>query len=84
MKNIEVTNFKGNKYEGSWNEKTYSSNIADHPDLYRIYVNDQAIHITEKEYNEYVKKANEFINSEMFYRQFSIDAYVKRMIALIE
>ena len=51
MKNIEVTNFKGNKYEGSWNEKTYSSNIADHPDLYRIYVNDQAIHITEKEYN---------------------------------
>lgn len=40
--------------------------------------------ITEKEYNEYVKKANEFINSEMFYRQFSIDAYVKRMIALIE
>ena len=45
------TNFKGNKYEGSWNEKTYSSNIADHPDLYRIYVNDQAIHITEKEYN---------------------------------
>lgn len=51
MKNIEVTNFKGNKYEGSWNEKTYSSNIADRPDLYRIYVNDQAIHITEKEYN---------------------------------
>ena len=39
---------------------------------------------TNKEYNEYVKKANEFIHSEMFYRQFSIDAYVKRMIALIE
>lgn len=54
MKNIEVTNFKGNKYEGSWNEKTYSSNIADHPDLYRIYVNDQAIHITEKEYNRLI------------------------------
>lgn len=54
MKNIEVTNFKGNKYEGSWNEKTYSSNIAGHPDLYRIYVNDQAIHITEKEYNRLI------------------------------
>lgn len=51
MKNIEVTNFKGTTFEGAWNEKTYASNIADRPDLYRIYVNDHAIHITEEEYN---------------------------------
>lgn len=54
MKNIEVTNFKGTTFEGAWNEKTYASNIADRPDLYRIYVNDHAIHITEEEYNRLV------------------------------
>lgn len=54
MKNIEVTNFNGKKYEGSWNEKTYKSNVSNRPDLYRIYVDEQPIHITEEEYNRLV------------------------------
>lgn len=54
MKNIEVTNFKGNKYQGPWNEKTYKSCVSDRPDLYRIYVDEQPIHITEEEYSRLV------------------------------
>lgn len=54
MKTIEVTNFKGTRYEGAWNEKTYKSNVSNQPDLYRIYVNDQPIHITEEEYKRLV------------------------------
>lgn len=54
MKTIEVTNFKGTKYEGSWNEKTYKSNVSNRPDLYRIYVNEQPIHITDEEYSRLI------------------------------
>lgn len=54
MKNIEVTNFNGKKYKGSWNEKTYKSNVSNRPDLYRIYVDEQPIHITEEEYSRLV------------------------------
>ena len=36
MKKISVKNFKGEEFEGMWNEKTYSSKIDGRPDLYRI------------------------------------------------
>lgn len=77
MKNIEVTNFKGNKYQGSWNEKTYKSCVSDRPDLYRIYVDEQPIHITEEEYyclvtgNEEVKKR--MLNEKMDRRRKDIE-----------
>ena len=77
MKNIEVTNFKGNKYQGSWNEKTYKSCVSDRPDLYRIYVDEQSIHITEEEYyrlvtgNEEVKKR--MLNEKMDRRRKDIE-----------
>ena len=38
MKKISVKNFKGEEFEGMWNEKTYSSKIDGRPDLYRIYL----------------------------------------------
>lgn len=49
MKNIEVTNFKGTTYSGSWNGKSYSSKIEGREDLNRIYVNSEPIHITDEE-----------------------------------
>lgn len=50
MKTIKVTNFKGDVYEGDWNEKIYSSKIEGHPELHRIYINNVPIHITQDEY----------------------------------
>ena len=32
MKKISVKNFKGEEFEGMWNEKTYSSKIDGRPD----------------------------------------------------
>lgn len=49
MKNIKVQNWKGHTYEGSWNEKVYSSKIEDREDLYRIYVDGDPIHIEKAE-----------------------------------
>ena len=44
MKKISVKNFKGEEFEGMWNEKTYSSKIDGRPDLYRIYLDGESIH----------------------------------------
>lgn len=59
MKNIEVTDYTGVKYEGKWNEKTYKSTVPDRPELYRIYVNEQLIHVTEEEYQRMIGGAGE-------------------------
>ena len=60
MKNIEVTDYTGVKYEGKWNEKTYKSTVSDRPELYRIYVNEQLIHVTEEEYQHMIGGAGEY------------------------
>lgn len=60
MKNIEVTDYTGVKYEGAWNEKTYKSTVSDRPELYRIYVNEQLIHVTEEEYQRMIGGAGEY------------------------
>lgn len=49
MKNITVKNWKGKEFSGSWNGKTYSSKIDGRNDLYRIYVDNNPIHIEESE-----------------------------------
>ena len=49
MKNISVRNYKGTEFEGAWNEKTYSSKIDGRPDLYRIYVDNESVHIEKEE-----------------------------------
>lgn len=49
MKTISITNWKGNKYEGEWNEKFYSSKIEGHNELFRIYINNESYHITSEE-----------------------------------
>ena len=49
MKNISVSDFKGEFFSGEWNEKTYSSQISGKENLYRIYVSNELIHITRQE-----------------------------------
>lgn len=54
MKKISVKNYKGTEFEGAWNEKTYSSKIDGRPDLYRIYINNESVHIEKEELEKIV------------------------------
>lgn len=49
MKSINVTNYKGAQYSGAWNGKAYSSKIDGHDELHRIYIDNNPVHITDKE-----------------------------------
>lgn len=49
MKNITVVDYNGITYEGEWNGKTYTSQVLGREDLYRMYVSNEAIHITKEE-----------------------------------
>ena len=49
MKRIEVVNYKGEKYSGLWNGKSYSSKIDGHPELCRIYLDNDPVHVTSEE-----------------------------------
>lgn len=49
MKNITVSNYKGQEFTGSWNGKAYSSKIDGRDDLHRIYVDSNPIHIEDAE-----------------------------------
>ena len=49
MKHINVVNYKGTQYSGSWNGKAYSSKVEGREDLHRIYVDNDPIHITNEE-----------------------------------
>ena len=52
MQEIKVVDYKGKEFSGVWNEKTYMSRISDKPELRRIYVNNEEIHITKEEYEK--------------------------------
>lgn len=58
MKNISVSDFKGESFSGEWNEKTYSSQISGKEDLYRIYVSNEPIHITRQELEKITSDIN--------------------------
>ena len=61
MKNITVKNYQGKEFSGNWNGKVYSSKIDGRSDLIRIYVNNEAVHITEEEH----AKISESITDDM-------------------
>jgi len=50
------------KLQGWWNGKTYTSNIDG---CIRIYVSNEAYHITKKSFDEYLKKDNEVEKERM-------------------
>jgi hypothetical protein len=50
MTNITVKNFKGDEYSGTWNGKSYPSRIAGRPELHRIFLDNEAIHIDSEEF----------------------------------
>lgn len=43
MKNITVKDYQGREISGDWNEKTYTSKVADN--LARIYLNNKEYHV---------------------------------------
>lgn len=65
MREITVKNFKGNEFSGMWNEKTYSSHIAEHPEYFRIYVSNEPIHIIPAE----LDRINGDVEKENFIRE---------------
>ncbi len=59
MKRIKVTNWKGKEVEGVWNEKFYSAQVEDNPEgLYRIYIDNERVHITEEEKERLINEAS--------------------------
>lgn len=61
MKKVKIINWKGNTYEGMWNEKYYQSQIEGEGELHRIYIDNSMIHITNEEKQ---KLEESFIKSE--------------------
>ena len=82
MKTIKVTNWKGNEFEGSWNEKTYPSQIED-KNLIRIYVSDTRIHITAEEL-EKIQPAKKVIVSEDVIARIKADEKIVKRINKIK
>lgn len=74
MKDITVTNFKGDQYSGKWNGKIYSSTIADREDLFRIYLDNEKIHITKEEYERVTncdsEKADKYLYNEKMEKRY--------------
>ena len=77
MKTVKVLNFKGNVYEGTWNEKIYESK-NENKDLARIYVNNEAIHITKEELAKIVS------NIENCEKQLKADKSKQTKIKILE
>lgn len=59
MKNIKVTNWKGLEVCGEWNEKFYEPQVAgDSTGIYRIYINNERVHITKEEKERLLQDSN--------------------------
>ena len=59
MKKVEVTNWKGIRISGEWNEKFYEPQIeGDSTGIFRIYVNSERVHITKEEKEKLIEMVN--------------------------
>lgn len=52
---VKINNYKGNEFEGDWNEKFYESNLDDKT-LFRVYINNRPYHITKEEKERILEK----------------------------
>lgn len=43
--NIKIIDYEGKEQSGNWNGKTYSSRVAEHPELARVYLDNMEIHV---------------------------------------
>lgn len=66
MENIKIKDYLGNKFEGNWNGKFYSSNISE---TKRIYINNKVVIIKNEDVDKIapIDKAN----SQVIYNYFS-------------
>lgn len=59
MKRIKVTTWKGKEIEGVWNEKFYSAQVeGNSEELYRIYIDNERVHITEEEKERLINESS--------------------------
>lgn len=57
---IKVKNLKGQEIEGEWNEKFYAPQIEGNSEgIYRIYIDNNRVHINEKEKERIIKEQAE-------------------------
>lgn len=56
---VTVANYKGEKFSGYWNGKTYSSKVEGREELLRIYIDNNPIHITVAEKIRIEKEADQ-------------------------
>lgn len=42
---ITITDYTGAEMSGNWNGKTYSSKVAERPDLARVYLDNKEVHV---------------------------------------
>lgn len=54
---IKVTDYKGKEFKGKWNQKFYNSQLVV-DGTYRIYIDNECIHITEEEKERLIKECS--------------------------
>lgn len=72
MRTITVTDYKGHEHSGEWNTTAYESKVSNRPELIRIYINNEQIHICKDEYKRIaseaginqLKKVTDYLNNE--------------------
>lgn len=71
MINITIKDYNGKEYSGKWNEKTYHSKIENREDLYRIYIDNEIIHVTPDELIKAVDVNKKQLEIDMAHRRVS-------------
>ena len=64
---ITITDYEGKKHTGNWNGKTYSSKIKERDELYRVYIDDDMVHVEPDRFLSEVginKRQNEYQMAE--------------------
>ena len=57
MVKVKVTNWKNQIVEGEWNEKFYEPQVeGDSTGIFRIYIDNERVHITEEEKERLIKQ----------------------------
>lgn len=79
MQEISCIDYKGKNFSGIWNEKTYSSKIEEKPELKRIYVDNEPVHITEKEYAKLIGGAETLKRQRHFEKMCSLKKEIKTL-----
>lgn len=79
IKNLKVTNFKGNEFIGDWNEKIYESK-NENKELVRIYINNEPIHITKEELERISNNVEQAYKAQAKQKSLNTKIRIKEML----